>query len=139
MKPIVWTADELARARALSARPNAVYPTRREAAERYLRLAGLTELVAADAVTDAALAQREDGWTVAFDPAAFAVGAQDMAGLLGASRASVTLTAGERDPMCTGDQLRALVPDPVILSGLGHNAHVEAPAALWPLLDRLVA
>jgi hypothetical protein len=27
----------------------------------------------------------------------------------------------------------------VILSGLGHNAHVEAPEALWPLLERLAA
>ena len=134
---VAWTVEELARARSLSGRPQAVYPTRGEAAERYLRLAGLTGLVAPDAVADATLVHRDGGWTVAFDPAAFAVGAPDMAGLLGASRASVTLAAGELDPMCTGDQLRALVPDPVILAGLGHNAHVEAPAALWPLLARL--
>jgi hypothetical protein len=31
------------------------------------------------------------------------------------------------------------VPDPVVLKGLGHNAHVEDPAALLPLLDRLAA
>jgi hypothetical protein len=41
--------------------------------------------------------------------------------------------------MSTAQQLRALVPDPVILPGLGHNAHVEKPAALWPLLGRLVS
>jgi pimeloyl-ACP methyl ester carboxylesterase len=136
---VAWTGEELARARALSARPNPVYPTRAEAAERHLRLAGLAGLVATDAVDDAALSRSGDGWTVAFDPAAFAVGAPDVAGLLGASRASVTLAAGERDPMCTADQLRTLVPDPVILPGLGHNAHVESPDALWPLLRRLTS
>jgi pimeloyl-ACP methyl ester carboxylesterase len=134
---VAWTDDDLARARALAARPNPVYATRREAAERHLKVAGLTGLVAPDAVGDAALIHGDDGWTVAFDPAAFAVGAPDMAGLVGASRASLMLAAGEHDHMCTGDQLRAFVPDPVILPGLGHNAHVEAPGALWPLLERL--
>ncbi len=134
---VVWTAEELARAQALSARPNPVYATRGEAAERHLRLAGLTGLVAPDAVDEAALARAGDGWTVAFDPAAFAVGAPDMPGLLAASRARVLLAAGERDPMCSAEQLARLVPDPVILPGLGHNAHVESPEALWPLLERM--
>jgi pimeloyl-ACP methyl ester carboxylesterase len=136
---VVWTDEELARARVLSARLNPVYATRGEAADRHLRVAGLSGLVAPDAVGDAALVHGEDGWTLAFDPAAFSVGAPDMVGLLGASRAAVTLAAGERDHMCTEDQLRALVPDPVILPGLGHSAHVEAPDALWPLLDRLIS
>jgi hypothetical protein len=39
--------------------------------------------------------------------------------------------------MCTEAQLRTLVSDPVILPGLGHNAHVEAPDALWPVLERM--
>src|SRR5262249_2501830 len=96
---VEWTAEELARAQALSTRPNPVYPTRGDAAERYLRLAGLTGLVAPNDVGDAALVHRDDGWTVNFDPAAFGVGAPDMAGLLAASRAPVTLAAGERDHM----------------------------------------
>jgi pimeloyl-ACP methyl ester carboxylesterase len=134
---VAWTDEELARARALSARPNLVYATRREAAERHLKLAGLTGLVTPDAVADAALVHGDNGWTVAFDPAAFAIGAPDMAGLLAASRAPVILAAGEHDHMCSADQLRKLVSDPAILPRLGHNAHVEAPDALSPLLDRL--
>jgi pimeloyl-ACP methyl ester carboxylesterase len=136
---VAWTAEELGRAQALSARPNPVYRTRGEAAERHLRLAGLAGLVAPEKVGEAALAHGDDGWTVAFDPAAFAVGAPDMAGLLAASRAAVILVAGEHDPMCTADQLRKLVPDPVILPGLGHNAHVESPDALWPIIERLAS
>jgi pimeloyl-ACP methyl ester carboxylesterase len=133
---VSWTADELARARALAAKPSPVYPTRAEAAERYLKVAGLAGLVRPDAVADAALAPAGNGWTLTFDPRAFGVGAPDMAGLLAAARAPVVLAAGERDPMCTEAQLRQLVPDPVILPGLGHNAHVEAPEVLWPLVER---
>ncbi|HXU88854.1 MAG TPA: alpha/beta hydrolase, partial [Methylomirabilota bacterium] len=59
--------------------------------------------------------------------------------LLAASGASVILAAGEHDPMCTADQLRKLVPAPVILPGLGHNAHVESPDALWPIIERLAS
>jgi pimeloyl-ACP methyl ester carboxylesterase len=134
-----WTDEELSRARALSLRPNATYATRDAAVERHLKLAGLTGLVPPGAVGEAALVHGRDGWSVAFDPAAFAVGAPDMAGLLAASRAPVTLAAGERDQMCAADDLRALVPDPVILPGLGHNAHVESPEMLWPLIERLAS
>ena len=135
----MWADEELARARALSLRPNPIYPTRDAAVERHLKLAGLIGLVPPDDVGDAALVQGDDGWTLAFDPAAFAVGAPDMAGLLAASRASVVLAAGEHDHMCAAHHLRALVHDPVILPGLGHNAHVQSPAMLWPLIERLVS
>jgi pimeloyl-ACP methyl ester carboxylesterase len=47
----------------------------------------------------------------------------------------VTLARGERDPLNTDDELRALVDEPVTLPGLGHNAHVEDPAAVWRLVE----
>ena len=49
----------------------------------------------------------------------------------------VILARGEHDPMVSRDQLTALAPDAVDLPGLGHNAHVEDPAALLPLLTAL--
>jgi pimeloyl-ACP methyl ester carboxylesterase len=134
---VTWTEDELARARALGAKPNPVYPSRAEAVDRYLKVAGLTGLVAPDAVTDVAVRPADGGWSASFDPKAFTVGAPEMTGLIDAARGEVILAAGERDHMCGEEQLRRLVPDPVILPGLGHNAHVEAPEALWPLIERL--
>lgn len=126
-----WTPEDLAKAAELGARPNRVFPSHDEAMARALRVAGLT-------AADSSLVREVDGgWQLALDPAAFAIGAPDMPGLLAATRAPVTLAAGEEDPMSPRDQLTALLPDPVILAGLGHNAHVENPAALLPLLDRL--
>jgi hypothetical protein len=40
--------------------------------------------------------------------------------------------------MCPSEHLLALQADTVTLPGLGHNAHVEEPAFLWPLLENLL-
>ena len=134
---VAWTDEELARAQGLATRPNPAYSTRAEAVDRYLKVAGLVGLVTPDAVGDAAVVETPAGWSLAFDPKAFAVGAPEMHPLLHAAVGTVVLAAGARDPMCTEEQLRRVVPDPVILPGLGHNAHVEDSAALVPLLGRL--
>jgi pimeloyl-ACP methyl ester carboxylesterase len=59
-----------------------------------------------------------------------------MAGLLGRAVCPVILARGEHDPMVSDADLRALVSDPVTLRGLGHNAHVEDPAAVVELVQR---
>lgn len=132
---VEWSEDDLAKAAAMAARPPRVFPAREDAERGFLKIAGLTGLAEAD---PAGVVEGEDGWRLALDPAAFAVGAPDMRGLLGAARCPVTLAAGENDPMSRLDQLRALTSDAVELPGLGHNAHVEAPAALLPCLSHLV-
>ncbi|GAA5125867.1 alpha/beta fold hydrolase [Haloechinothrix salitolerans] len=133
-----WSDAELAKAAEVAARPNRVYDAREDAVERGLKVAGLAGLVPVDSgVADAGVVQTDGGWTLALDPAAFAVGAPDMPGLLAAARAPVILAAGEHDPMGPPDHLHELRADAVTLSGLGHNAHVEDPAALLPLLDRM--
>ena len=135
-----WSAEELARAAELAARPARAFTTREEAADRALKVAGLTGLLPPDTpFLDAAVVRSEGGWRLALDPAAFAVGAPAREGLLAAARGAVVLAAGEHDPMSPVEHLQALVPDPVVLKGLGHNAHVEDPAALLPLIDQLAA
>ncbi|MFL6136749.1 MAG: alpha/beta fold hydrolase [Frankiaceae bacterium] len=133
---VVWSADELAKAQALAARPVAWFGSRGEAAARHLRVAGLGGLVEDDHPVVAAGLREEGGrWRPALDPAAFAVGEPDLPGLLAAARARVTLARGEHDPMVSDEQLAALHPQPVTLPGLGHNAHVEDPAAVARLLE----
>jgi len=128
---VAWTADELAGAAGLAARPAKTHPTRVEAIARHLRLAGLDGLVAPDdPALDAGVAQTADGWRPAFDQRAFGVGEPGVAALLAAAPVPVVLARGEHDRMVSTEQLAALVPDPVVLPGLGHNAHVEDPAAV---------
>lgn len=136
---VSWADAELERARALADRPLTWFTSRDEAAARYLRVSGLTGLLAADdPAVDAGLRVREGRWRLAMDPRAFAVGAPDMPHLLASARARVILARGEHDPMNTGEQLAQLGAATVTLPGLGHNAHVEDPQASLTLLDRAV-
>lgn len=133
---VAWTEEELAKARDLSRRGVTRFPTRAEAAAKHLRVSGLTGLFDPESAEVAAGVREEDGaWRLALDPAAFGVGAPDMPKLLTAARAPVVLARGEHDRMVTDAQLAHLGPRPVTLPGLGHNAHVEDPAAVFTLVD----
>jgi pimeloyl-ACP methyl ester carboxylesterase len=132
---VSWAAEELARARALAQRQVSWFDSREEAAERYLRVSGLAGLLSPEAeAVDAGLREVDGRWRLAMDPAAFGVGAPDMPQLLAASRAPAVLARGEHDQMVTDDQLRRLGVAPRTLAGLGHNAHVEDPAAVLRLV-----
>jgi pimeloyl-ACP methyl ester carboxylesterase len=137
---VAWPAEDAARAMAVAERPVATYDTRAEAVDRFLRVSGLAGLLTADdpviddAVVDREAAGEGSGWRLAQDPRTFGVGVPDMTGLLDSLSCPVVLARGEHDPMVSHDDLAGLVPDPVTLPGLGHNAHVEDPAAVLRLL-----
>ncbi|MEW2503430.1 alpha/beta fold hydrolase [Amycolatopsis sp. CA-161197] len=131
---VEWSAEDLERAAAMAARPPRLFASREDAAVAYLKVAGLTGLAPADPGGVVATA---DGWRLALDSAAFGVGAPDMPRLLAEATCPVVLAAGADDPMSRPEQLRALAAGSVTLAGLGHNAHVEDPAALLPLLTQL--
>ncbi|HEX5543538.1 MAG TPA: alpha/beta hydrolase [Micromonospora sp.] len=132
---VAWSADELAKARALAQRPVGWFPSRDEAAARHLRVSGLAGLLAADdPALDAGLREERGQWRLALDPRTFGVGAPDMPALLAASRARVLLARGEHDPMVSDAQLAELGTSAITLPGLGHNAHVEDPEAVFALI-----
>ena len=137
---VSWPDDDVARAQALAQRPVTAYDTRQEAVERFLRVSGLVGLVPPDdPMVDGAVVDREavgegSGWRLAQDPRTFGVGVPDMAALLAAVACPVVLARGEHDVMVTHEELASLVPDPVSLPGLGHNAHVEDPGTVLALL-----
>ncbi|MGW4483373.1 alpha/beta fold hydrolase [Amycolatopsis sp. NPDC004368] len=131
---VVWTDEDLSRAAAMAARPPRVFATQADAEVASLKVAGLTGLAPAD---PRGVVETAEGWRLALDPAAFGVGAPDMSRLLAEATCPVVLAAGADDPMSRPEQLRALTPDAATLAGLGHNAHVEDPAALLPLLTQL--
>lgn len=130
---VAWTDDELERAAALARRPLAWFDSRAEAEERHRRVSGVGDLVPQE-VAAAGVREVNGRWRLALDPAAFGVGAPDMPALLAGCPVPVTLARGEHDPMVSHAQLAALVPEPVTLLGLGHNAHVEDPGAVYALL-----
>lgn len=134
---VAWTDPELERVRAIAERPVGWYDTREEAAARYLRVSGLADLLSPDhAVTRSGIREDESQWRLAQDPRTFGIGAPDMAGLLAAASGAIVLARGEHDAMVSTAQLTAHDPAAVTLAGLGHNAHVEDPAAVVELVTQ---
>ncbi|GAB3476469.1 alpha/beta fold hydrolase [Amycolatopsis cihanbeyliensis] len=106
---IRWSEEELSSAAGLARKPNRIFPSRHEAAERALKVAGLTGLWQPDSpALEPSIERVGEGWRPTMDPAAFGVGAPDLPGLLAACRATTLLAAGEHDPMCPEEHLRAL-------------------------------
>jgi pimeloyl-ACP methyl ester carboxylesterase len=132
---IDWTPEEEAGARRMAARLPQVFLTAAEAAERHLRLAGLTGLV--DPSSEVALAgvrETSGGVTPALDPRAFGAVGPSVEEVLRRAVAPLRLAAGAADPMVGLDAMRRVDPDAVLVEGAGHNAHWEAPDAVWSLL-----
>lgn len=129
---VEWTDDELARAQDLARRPVAWFDTEAEAVARHRKVSGIGDLVDDD-VARTGVVEEGGRWRLALDPLTFAVGRPEMARLVAGSPAEVVLARGETDRMVTEAQLRALVPAPVILPGVGHNAHLEDPGAVLRL------
>lgn len=132
---IDWTDDEVGRARALSTRAPQVFATAAEAAERHVKLAGLQGLVdPADPVAHAGVRRVDGGWAPALDPRVFGAVGPSVETVLSRCAAPLRLAAGSGDPMVGREAMARIDADAVVLDGVGHNAHWEAPERVWQLL-----
>lgn len=132
---VPWTEDELARLADLATKPARTFATEHEAVGRYLKVSGLEGVVGPEAPSLArGIAPMGDGWRLAADPRANAVGAPPMASLIAVARCPVHLARGEADALVTTDALRTFDPDAAVITGIGHNAMVEAPEQVWAWL-----
>jgi pimeloyl-ACP methyl ester carboxylesterase len=136
-----WTDEEVEGMRRRAEQPSRRFATREEAVAGYLRSVGLDDAGRLGdfggpdgAVASSGIRPDGEGWRLAFDPAAFGVGRPDLDAALAGSRAAVTLARGAGDHMVSSADLRALPCQVRELGGLGHNAHVEDPAAVWSLI-----
>jgi pimeloyl-ACP methyl ester carboxylesterase len=136
---LVWTAEETVKAQELARAPVRWFARREEAIERYLRVAGLAGLVAPDSAATAVGVIEEGGrFRLAADPRGAAVVGVPIESVIAAMRAPLRLAAGTQDPMVTAEQMRRFDPAAVLLEGLGHNPHVEAPERLWQLVEAVL-
>lgn len=130
-----WPPETVAAMRGLAAKPARVFATRDEAANRYLRQSGLLGLLAPDdGAVAAGITEVDGGWALTQDPRTNDFGTPDLAGDLARVPAPVTLARGSDDHFVPAEDLAGLVPAVVTLDGLGHNPHVEQPAAVLRLV-----
>lgn len=137
---VAWSVDELARLCKMAASPVRTFTNKDEAVTGFLKTSGLAEFFTADSpAAEAGVVRNENGWRLAADPATALVGAPPMRALVEAANAPFHLARGESDRMVTRDQLRAFDPNAVDLTGLGHNAMVEKPDAVWDWIEGKLA
>ena len=135
-----FSADERSRAAELARRPARLFASRAEAVARYRKVSGLDERLApGDALIARGIAADGVGFRLAADPATVGVEVPPFATLLAGTRGPVVVARGEHDALVSSAELRAAAADAIDVPGVGHNLHVEAPAALVALLDRLIA
>lgn len=137
---IRWSEEEKAKALDLANRPAKTFATREDAVERYLKLAGIFGL--ADPSSDdvaAGIIRSGEGWKVAQEPGTFSAVDQSVPDALRLAKPAIRLAAGSKDPMVTLDDMREIDLSAFLFEGAGHNAHVEAPEAVWEFVKRVIA
>jgi len=135
----VWSEADLDGLARRAVAPTKVFPSEREGREAYLRASGLEGLVAPDsAIAAGGVCMFDGGWRLATIPRAYSVGAPPMATLCAAAAAPFSFACGENDPLVQLPQLTAWDPRAVGLTGLGHNAMVEGPTAVWNWIAKAI-
>lgn len=135
---ISFTDEERAQMIKLSQTPTRWFDTRDEAIERFLRVSGLVGLIDLDSdVAVYGVAEQDGRFRLAADMRTSSVVSSTFTGEIHASaraHTKIVVAAGTKDAMVPIQQLRELDPQAVELTGLGHNAHVEDPEAVWNLI-----
>ncbi|MGJ7509665.1 alpha/beta fold hydrolase [Variovorax sp. GT1P44] len=132
---VAWSDDDLLRMEAVASQPARNFATEEEAWARYLKVAGLAGIAsAAGAVAARGVRPEADGWRLAMDPRANAVGKPPLTELTALAQCAVHLGRGRDDALVTTEQLRGLDPEASDLGPHGHNVMVEAPGRVWDWL-----
>lgn len=136
---VAWSDDELRRMEALASQPAKRFATEEEAWDRYLKVSGLAAVAdAAAPVVKRGVAHDADGWRLAMDPRANAVGKPPLAELVSLARCPIHLGCGGNDAMVTLAQTRSLDPEARELGPHGHNVMVEAPGVMWDWMASVI-
>ena len=137
---IKWNDGDSERFNALAEKPIRWFGEKDEAVERYLKVSGLYDTVAADHPMVASGIKEEGGkFRLAADNATGTIGGPWMTMLMSVAECPIILAAGEHDTIVTAELYQTYDKDAVSIPNVAHNAHVEDPAAVWALVEKLEA
>ena len=138
---IDWSQEEVDRMGEI--RLMRLFPTREEAAQRFLRVTGLAGLIGEDhRCVQAGLVSEASGFRLATDPKTVSVVREPVAPLLASARASglpLRLACGDEDRLLDVASLRRWDDEAVVFQGYGHNVHLEAEVMMEAFLAQCAA
>lgn len=129
---IDWTEQEKAKCQQLADASVRWFDSEAEAIERYLKVSGLIGLVGPDSA-EARSGVTSDGgrYRMAVDPKTNGVVGPDTTAIIRAVDAPFQLAIGTKDVIVSQAETLANDSNAQVFEGLGHNAHVENPQAVW--------
>jgi pimeloyl-ACP methyl ester carboxylesterase len=131
-----WSAEDVARLASLAEAPVRWFGERDVAAERYLRVSGLTGLVDPETATaHAGIVEISGRFRLAADPRANGVGIPPIDDLMRVIKAPVHFAAGAADQMVSLNDMRRYDQTAETIADTGHNVHVERPDKVWALFE----
>jgi pimeloyl-ACP methyl ester carboxylesterase len=123
-----WTEDELVKGAAFAASPVRWFDTRETAAERFMKVSGLSGHVdASDPVADTGIVAENGKWRLAADNATVNAAGMTCGDYIKAVRVPCQLFCGGRDPMVKVEEMRRYDTNAFSIGECGHNPHIEAP------------
>jgi pimeloyl-ACP methyl ester carboxylesterase len=135
---INWTKDHSDRYSELATKPIHWFDNRSDALDRYLKVSGLYGLVSHKSPEAISGIVEENGkFRLAADNATGTIGGPWMSMLIKIVESPLILSAGEHDPIVDIKHYLPFGKQTVEIPGVAHNAHVEKPASILTLLDKL--
>ncbi len=129
-----WEERHLAQSAKLASRPALWFDDEADAVQRFLGLSGLAGHVHPTSTAARSGVVTENGrHRLRQDPASYATGPPDLAGMLAAARCPLDLVYGASDSIVDLDLVAREVRDAQMWDG-GHNLHLERPEQLAQLV-----
>lgn len=131
-----WTDADVATFHRVADKGTSWFDDEAAARDRFVKVGGLSGLVdPAGAVAGRGVVEEAGRWRLTTDPEVYRLATIDFAAALAAGACPIVVARGANDAMAPTEDLVAFGRGCVSLPGLGHNAHVEDPAAVLTLLD----
>ena len=131
-----WTNVDFERGDALAAQPAKIFDTQNAAIERYLKVAGLFNLIdIKEPDNQVGIVQKAGCYSLASDPRVNKITPLDFNALGAMARSPVHLLCGDQDPIASTEGMARLGAAVTTIVGAGHYPQIESPDKFWDLIQ----
>jgi pimeloyl-ACP methyl ester carboxylesterase len=129
-----WSLEEILKGRSIAQNAVKWLPSREEALDRYLKVAGLANIgVDVSRSAEAGISGEADRYRITADPKIFGSASLGVDAIMRAVRCEFALATGANDPIAPAADMKSAGFEATVIENAGHNVHVTAPEKVWRL------